>query len=136
MNLQGRDAEPIQASVPCCAIGEDAIAMFAEAGQKGAAERAGAHVGESLFVDDVIAISGAQKFEEVEAALGSRGCEPNEPGVADLSAEAVLALVARPVPSAVIQPDRIRPARNTPASFVDETLRAGDQKADRLPLLR
>jgi hypothetical protein len=43
--------------------------MFAQAGDDSSGERAGAHVGEGIFIDDVIAASGAQQFEEVEAAL-------------------------------------------------------------------
>src|SRR5450432_1536162 len=96
VDLQRRDAEPVQMSVPRRSISEDAIGMLGEAGDDGPGERAGAHIGESFFIDDVIVMSGARQFEEVEPALGSRGPEPSEIGVADLGAETVLALVASP----------------------------------------
>ncbi len=69
MDLQGGDAGPLQMSVPRCAIGEDAILMLAQAGDDGSAERAGAHIGQGFVIDDVIAMPGAQQFEEVETAL-------------------------------------------------------------------
>ena len=95
MDLQGGDAEPLQTSVPRRAIGEDAIGMPARPGDDGSGERAGAHIGQGFGIDDAIAMPGAQQFEEVEAALRTRGPEPGEPGVADLGAEAVRGFVAR-----------------------------------------
>ena len=53
------------------------------------------HVGDRLIIDHVIAVTGAQQFEEVEAALGIRGAKPGEVLIADLGAEAVGDLVAR-----------------------------------------
>ncbi|MGD1038385.1 MAG: hypothetical protein ABR878_14645 [Roseiarcus sp.] len=41
MDLQGRDAEPVQMSVPGHAIGEGAIGMLAQAGDDGSGEREG-----------------------------------------------------------------------------------------------
>src|SRR3954466_15131661 len=41
-------------------------------------------------------MAGAQQFEKVAAALGCRRAKPGEAVVADLRAEAVLRLVARP----------------------------------------
>ncbi len=58
-------------------------------------ERACAHIGERLGIDDVIAMAGPQQVEEVEAALRGGGAEPGEMRVADLGAEAVPGLVAR-----------------------------------------
>ena len=58
-------------------------------------QRAFAHVGQCLGIDDVIVVAGAQQFEEVEAALGGGGAEPGEMRIADLRAEAVRGLVAR-----------------------------------------
>jgi hypothetical protein len=55
-----------------------------------------AHVGDRLIIDDVIAVTGTQQFEEVEAALGIRRAKPGEVLVADLGAEAVDGLVASP----------------------------------------
>ena len=69
MDLQGGDTEPLQMSVPGRAIGEDAILMLAQAGDDGAGERAGAHIGHGFVIDDVVAMPGAQQFEEVEAPL-------------------------------------------------------------------
>ena len=43
--------------------------MFAQAGDDGAGERAGAHIGQGFVVDDVVAMPGAQQLEEVETAL-------------------------------------------------------------------
>src|SRR5271165_3155770 len=68
-DLEGGDAEPLQMSVPRRAIGEDAILMLAQAGDDGAGERAGAHIGQGFLIDDVIAMAGAQQFEEVETTL-------------------------------------------------------------------
>ena len=39
MDLQGRDAEPVQVGVPRRPIGEDAIGMLAQAGDDGSGER-------------------------------------------------------------------------------------------------
>src|SRR5271165_6839217 len=69
MDLQGGHAEPLQMSVPRRAIGEDALVVLAQAGDDGSGERAGAHIGEGFVIDDVIAVPGAQQFEEVETAL-------------------------------------------------------------------
>ena len=113
MDLQGGDAEPLQMSVPGRAIGEDAILMFAQAGDDGAGERAGAHIGHGFVIDDVVAMPGAQQFEEVETPLRTGGPEPGEVRVADLGAEAVLGLVARP---GVVDRDPaafVKPARST-----------------------
>src|SRR5271167_2919261 len=57
-------------------------------------ERAFAHVGQCLGIDDVIVVAGAQQREEVEAALRGGGAEPGEMRIADLRAEAVRRLVA------------------------------------------
>ncbi len=69
MDLQGRDAEPVQVCAPGRPIGEDAILMLAQQRDDGSGEGAGAHVGQRFVVDDVITMSGAQQFEEVQAAL-------------------------------------------------------------------
>jgi hypothetical protein len=50
-------------------IGESALFMFSQAGDDRSSKRVGAHVGESILIDHVIASPGAQQFEEVEAAL-------------------------------------------------------------------
>ena len=134
MDLQGGDAEPLQMSVPGRPIGEDAIGMLAQAGDDGSGERAGAHIGQGFVIDDVIVMSGAQQFEEVEAAFRTRGPEPGELRVADLGAEAVLGLVARP---GVVDRDPRRVGQAGPqhgAGFVQEALLAGDQQANDLPL--
>lgn len=49
--------------------GESALLMLSQAGDDRAGERAGAHVGQGLLIDDVIAAPGPQQFEEVEATL-------------------------------------------------------------------
>src|SRR5277367_2758545 len=65
MDLQGRDAETVEVCAPGRPIGEPTIGMLAQSSDDGSGERAGAHVGESFFVDDVIAMSGAQQFEKL-----------------------------------------------------------------------
>jgi hypothetical protein len=55
-----------------------------------------AHVGERVGIDDVIAVAGAQQFEEVAAALRAGGAEPGEVRVADVGADAIRGLVASP----------------------------------------
>jgi len=100
----------------------------------GPASAKGAHIGQGFFIDDVIAMSGAQQFEEVQTAFWTRGPEPGELSVADLGAEAVLGFVARP---GVVgrDPRRVRQAGpQHGAGFVLETLLAGDQQANDLPL--
>src|SRR5271169_3361728 len=57
-------------------------------------QRAFAHVGQRLGVNDVIVVACAQQREEVEAALGAGGAEPGEMRVADLRAEAIRSFVA------------------------------------------
>src|SRR5208283_3741772 len=59
----------IQMSAPRRAIGEDAILMLTQAGDDGSGERTGAHIGQGFVIDDVIAMPGAQQFEEVETTL-------------------------------------------------------------------
>ena len=121
-------------SVPGRAVGEDAIGMLAEAGDDGSGERAVAHVGQGLFIDDVIVMSGPQHFEEVEAALRARGRKIGEMGVADLGAEAVLALVPRP---GVVDrdPSRVGQAGSQHgAGLLYEALLAGDQQTNELSL--
>ena len=94
-------------------IGEAAVGMFGQAGDDMAGERAVAHIGQRLGIDDVIAMAGAQQREEVEAALRPGGAEPGEMRVADLGAEAVRGLVAR---AGVVHRDPggcVSPARST-----------------------
>src|SRR5271168_476461 len=133
-DLQSRDAEPIQMDVPGRPVGEDAIGMLAEAGDDGSGERAAAHIGQGLFVDDVIVMSGPQQFEEVEAALRARGRKIGEMSVADLGAEAILAFVTRP---GVVGRDPRRVGQAGPqygARFLYEALLAGDQQTNDLSL--
>src|SRR5271169_1513354 len=134
MDLQGRDAETVEVCAPGRPIGEPTIGMLAQSSDDGSSERAGAHVGESFFVDDVIAMSGAQQFEKVEAALRERGPEPSEMGVADLGAVPVLALVPRP---GVVDRDPGgvgQAGAQHVAGFIQKTLLARDQQANDLPL--
>src|ERR1700691_4082642 len=79
-------------------------------------------------------MAGAQQAGEVEAALGGGGGEGGEVRVADLGAEAVLGLVARPGvvhrdPGAAREPGTQHVAR-----FVAETVLPLDQQADHLAL--
>ena len=121
-------------SVPRRAIGEGAILMLAQAGDDGPGERAAAHIGQGFVIDDVVAMPGAQQVEEVEAAFRAGGPEPGELRVADLGAEPVLGLVARP---GVVDRDPRRVGQagsHHGAGLVQEALLAGDQQANDLPL--
>ena len=60
VDLEGRGAELVQVGVPGPPVGENAIVMLSEAGDDGAGERPGAHIGQGLLVDDVIVMSGPQ----------------------------------------------------------------------------
>ena len=80
--------------VPGLLIGKAPVGMFDQASDQMGGERAFAHVGQCLGIDDVIVVAGAQQREEVEAALRAGGAEPGEMHVADLRAEAVRRLVA------------------------------------------
>src|ERR1700730_19120509 len=75
-------------------VGEAAVGMFGQPVDHLSGQGAFAHIGERRGIDDVIAMSGAQQAEEVEAALRSGGAEPAEMVVADLGADAVRRLVA------------------------------------------
>src|SRR3954467_10441944 len=52
------------------------------------------HVGQSLGIDHVICMTGAQEFQEVQPALGSGGGEGGEMVVADLGTGTLAALMA------------------------------------------
>ena len=70
--FQGRDdAEPVQVCAPGRPIGEDAShrRLAQPTCDDGSGEGAGAHIGQRFLVDDIIAMSGAQQFEEVQTAL-------------------------------------------------------------------
>jgi hypothetical protein len=90
-------------------------------------QRAFAHVGERLGVDDVVVVAGAQQREEVEAALRDGGAEPSEVRVADLRAEAVGGLMAR---TGVVHRDpggTRKPGAQHIASLGEEAVLALDQ---------
>ena len=134
IDAESRDAEPVEMGVPGRAIGEGAIGMLGQAGDDGSGERPCAHIGQRFGIDDVIAVTGAQQFEEVETALGAGGAEPGELRVADLGAEAVLGFVAR---TGVVDGDpgrALQAGTQHAAGFVQEALLAGDQQANDLPL--
>ena len=63
--------------------------VLEEAGDYGADQRSLTHISDRVIIDRVVTMTGAQQFEEIEAALGFRGAEPGEVLVADLCAEAV-----------------------------------------------
>ena len=108
--------------------------MFGQAGDHRPGQGALAHVGQRLGIDDVIAVAGAQQFEEVAAALRIRGAEPGEVFIADLRAEAVRGLVAS---AGVVHRDpggAGKPGAQHVAGLVEETVLAGDQQTHELPL--
>src|SRR4051794_34887313 len=99
-----------------------------------AGQVAAAHVGERLSIDHIVVIAGAQQVEKVAAALGCRRAKPGEAVVADLRAEAVLRLVARP---GVVdrKPRRARePGAQHVASFSEKGLLPGGQLPYQLTL--
>ena len=94
-DLEFGNAKLIEMGMPSLLIGETVVGMFGQSGGHMGRERAFAHIGKRLGIDDVIAMAGPQQGEEVKAALRSGGAEPGEIRVADLGTEAVLGLVAR-----------------------------------------
>lgn len=95
-DLERGDAEPLEMRLPGGAIGEVLVTRLGQHPDDRAGKRAAAHVGERLGIDHIVAMAGAQQLKEVEPGLaGGRG-EPGKAVVADLGAEAVRGLVARP----------------------------------------
>src|ERR1700692_2310723 len=94
IDLEGRDTERFEVGVPGVVTGKAAVGMLDQASDHMGGQRAFAHVGQRLGVNDVIVVAGAQQREEVEAALGAGGAEPGEMRVADLRAEAIRSFVA------------------------------------------
>src|SRR6266481_9551596 len=93
---RSRAAEPFEMRAPGRLIGKALVGMFDQAGDHMLGQGALAHVGERVGIDDVIAVAGAQQFEEVAAALRAGGAEPGEVRVADVRADAIRGLVASP----------------------------------------
>jgi hypothetical protein len=121
-DLERGDAEPVEMGQPRRLVGEALGLMLREQPDDRAGERPVAHIGERLGVDDVIAMAGAQQFQEIEPALRAGGAEPGEAVVADLRAVPVPGLVAGPGvppsalpkgPSTVTQGAVASPARST-----------------------
>ncbi len=73
-------------------VGKDPLPMLIEFLDDLAGEIAGAHVGERLGVDDIVAMAGAEQLQEVLAALGKRGPEKR----ADLRGDAIPGAMERP----------------------------------------
>src|SRR5262249_11914446 len=69
MALESRNAKPIEMRGPGSLIGEDPVGMFGEAGDHRPGERALAHIGQRLGIDDIILMAATQEIEEVAAAL-------------------------------------------------------------------
>jgi hypothetical protein len=84
-HLEGGDAELVEMVVPGGLVGKASGGMLEKASDHVFGQRAFAHVGDRLIIDDVIAVTDARRFEEVEAALGIRGAKPGEVLVADLA---------------------------------------------------
>src|SRR6266851_6683716 len=95
IDRESRDAELVEMGSPGGLIGEGFVRVFGQAGDDRAGEGALAHIGQCLGIDDVIAMTGAQQFEEVAAALRWGGSKPGEVCIANLGAEAVRSLVTR-----------------------------------------
>jgi hypothetical protein len=93
IDLEGGDAELFQMRGPCRLIGEVTIGLFAEQGDHMRRQRPFAHIGERCVIDDVIATTGAEQAEEVEAALGGGGGEGGEMSVRNLARFLVKAIM-------------------------------------------
>ena len=90
------DAELTQMRAPSLGVGEAALAVGREPSHQGRWHVLFTHIGERRVIDDIVREPGAQAFEEVHAALGIGRLEPSETIVADLRADRVAPLVARP----------------------------------------
>ena len=115
-------------------IGEGLVRMFGQTGDHRTGKGAVAHIGQSLGIDDVIAMAGAQQREEVAAALRWGGAEPGKMSVADLGAEAVGSLVAR---AGVVHRDpggAGKPGAEHITGFIEEAVLTGDQQTHELAL--
>src|SRR6516225_8120912 len=111
-----------------------AIDVLGQSSDDRPGERTRAHISQRFGIDDVIAMAGAQNFEEVETALRLGGSEPCKLSVADLGTEAIRGLVAR---ARIVHRDPGGMRKSGPQhimGFVQETLFAGDQQANDLPL--
>src|SRR5229473_3310661 len=93
-----------------------------------------AHISERLGVDRVVAMAGAQQFEKVEPALRAGRAEPGKAVVANMRAEPVRRLVARP---GVVDRDPGGTGQTRAqylARLAEETPLAADQQPHYLPL--
>src|SRR5258707_1149567 len=95
IDRESRDAEPIEMGGPGGLIGEGFVWVFGQTSDHWSGKGALAHIGQRFGIDDIIAMAGAQQFEEVAAVLRWRGSEPGKMRIADLGAEAVHSFVAR-----------------------------------------
>jgi len=73
---EGRDSQPVEMRARVRTIGKMPGGILEEGGYHGAGQRSLTHVSDRLIIDDVIVMTGAQQFEEIEAGLGVRGAEP------------------------------------------------------------
>ena len=80
IDFERRDAEPIKMGSPSGLIGEVFVRVLGQAGDHRAGKGALAHIGQGLGIDDIIAMAGAQQFEEVAAALRLSGAKPGVNG--------------------------------------------------------
>src|ERR1700722_16519230 len=79
-----------------------------------------AHVIVGRVIEHVVGMAGTQEIKEVQPALRRAGAEPGEPVIADLSAETVLAGVAR---ASVVDRDKwrgLQPGAQNVLCFADE----------------
>src|SRR5215472_4556869 len=88
------DAEPLKMRHPGLGIGKVPLRLGGEMVDDGSRQGTLAHIGESLLVENVVAVAGAQEFEKVEPAFGAGGAEPGEVVVPDLGADGIGAPVA------------------------------------------
>ena len=132
--LEVVDAEALEVVRPGLLVGEVLVGMVGQTGDGMLRQGALAHVGQRLGIDHIVGVAGAQQLQEVEAALGACRGEPGEVLVADLGADAVPALMARP---GVVDADPGGAGQAGPqhvAGLGQERLLAGDQQAHDLSL--
>src|SRR5260370_4658610 len=94
--LERGNAKSVEMLLPGRTIGEALVVVLGELPDHRTGERPAAHISERLGVDRVVAMAGAQQFEKVEPALRAGRAEPGKAVVANMRAEPVPRLVARP----------------------------------------
>jgi hypothetical protein len=94
-------------------IGELLVVMLGEQPDDRSSKRATSHIGESLTVDHVVTMAGAQQLQEIEPAFRTGRAKPSEAVLPIWVQLPFTALCRAPVSSTVIKAAVSSPARNT-----------------------